>query len=180
MVFIAKIRYTWFILLCKKITLNQFVVRLQNATYIIMSVRPITYFYGNMFGTERSDFWSINCSHFRGQPVEDMAGWLSIYLGKSMDKTLWCSYWNEISLAEILQGAIIFFLALNSCMFFSFGCPPSKVKVKYLYSATRCDAFTPYVVRNIFLIQASLKYLGASSDVSIRSTQFGVAWRSFR
>lgn len=28
MVFIAKIRYTWFILLCKKITLNPFVVRI--------------------------------------------------------------------------------------------------------------------------------------------------------
>ena len=83
-------------------------------------------------------------------------------------------------MAEILQGAIIYLLVLNFCIFFRLVVHHQEVKVKYLYYATRCDAFAPYVVRNIFLTQASLKYLGASSDLSIRSTQFGVAWRSFR
>ena len=82
-----------------------------------MSVRPITYFYGNMFGKKvisevlivvifddrQSKTWRDDCP----STLENL--WTKLYGAPTEMKSHW---------QRFFQGAIIYFLVLNFCIFF--------------------------------------------------------------
>ena len=163
MVFIAKIRYTWFILLCKKIALNPFAVR------ILMT--PKCHIHNNI-GQANNLFLQ---KYFRKKVISEVKIVVIFEGGQSKVKravlcaaetwrddcqstleNLWTKFHDAPTEMKLVGRAFagcyhLIFLIIEFLYFFFFGCPPSKVKVKYLYSATRCDAFASYVVCNIYI-----------------------------
>lgn len=108
---------------------------------VISEVKIVVIFEGGQSKVKRAVLWAAETWR------DDCQSTWKIYGQNSMMLLL---KWNLV--ARAFAGCYhLIFLIIEFLYFFFFGCPPSKVKVKYLYSATRFDAFASYVVHNIYI-----------------------------